>query len=350
MLLHTQEILYINSITHEDKVVLFGTDIGGKIWYSIKQDGFEESYLNTPPNERTGWENWQELEFPNEAEDDISVIEKETKEYTRQNNPNEFILRSRYRTQDQSAVAPVQLVSGAEYLYVFRQSKQNILLCDRYVLDGSANKLVRKSQARFKHSRQRFKASEEIQQTEEGLKNVDSLDNRDANDKPFYEPTTELSFIDNLHQGWFAVIQLPMVEQAKYCWNIFAWDSQSQKIHLYSFRISQDGLFEVHDYSIFEPKSEEDPTLISRSIPGIIKRTLDLNVEIGNGISATKFYVQPSQETDAGTRLMRDATRVMLSLVTSDEKVATINFAALSDGTLSKIGDTPTTEVLRNNI
>lgn len=59
MILQGQSIRYINSITHEGKVVLFGMDSNGKVWYSIKQDGFEDSYLNTSPNERD-WEDWQE--------------------------------------------------------------------------------------------------------------------------------------------------------------------------------------------------------------------------------------------------------------------------------------------------
>lgn len=350
MLLATQEIRYINSITHAGKVVLFGTDSNGKIWYTIKQDGFEDSYLNTPAQERIGWEDWQELELPNEAEDDASVVENETKEFTYQDNPSQFILRSRYRTQDQTAVAPVQLVSGIEHLYVFRQSKQNTLLCDRYVLDGITNKLVRKLQVRFKRSRQRFEASDNMQQTAGGLKNVDSLDYRDANGIPFYEPTTELTFIKNLHQGWFSVIQLPTVEHAKFRWNIFAYNSQTQKVDLYSLRVSEDGLFAVHDYNIFEPKSEDDPTLIPYNIPGIIKRTLDLNVQVGNGISATKYYVQVARETDAGQQLMRDATKVMLGIVTTNNTVAAISFTALGDGTLSKIQETSNPQILRNNI
>lgn len=350
MLLQKEQIQYINSIPHAGKVVLFGTDTAGKVWYTIKQDGFEDSYLNTPAHERTGWEDWQELEFPNEAEDDASVIEKETKELTLQNNTSQFILRSRYRTQAESAVAPVQLVSGMEHLYVFRQSKQNTLLCDRYVLDGIANKLVRKLQVRFKRSRQRFKASDKMQQTASGLKNVDSLDYRDANGISFYEPTTELTLINNLHQGWFSVIQLPTVEHAKNRWNIFAYNSQTQKIDLYSLRVSAEGLFAVHDYNIFEPKSEDDPTLIPDNIPGIIKRTLDLNVQVGNGISATKYYVQVARETDAGQQLMRDATKVMLGIVTTNNTVATISFTALGDGTLSKIQETSNPQILRNNI
>ncbi|MEA5581229.1 LamG-like jellyroll fold domain-containing protein [Nodularia harveyana UHCC-0300] len=350
LLQKSQEIQYVNSITHAGKVVLFGTDTQGKVWYSIKQDGFEDSYLNTPPEQRTGWENWQELDFPNEVKDDASVIEKEKKEYTYQENPSEFILRSRYRTQDETAVAPVQLVSGLEYIYVLRQSKQNTLLCDRYVLDGIANKLVRKLQVRFKRSSQRFKASDKMQQTAGGLKNVDSLDYRDANGISFYEPTTELTFINNLHQGWFSVIQLPTVEHAKSRWNIFAYNSQTQKVHLYSIRVSEEGLFAVHDYNIFEPKSEDNPTLIPRSIPGIIKRTLDLNLQVGNGISATQYYVQVARETEAGQQLMRDSTKVMLGIVTTDNTVAAISFAVLGDGTLSKIQETGNPQILRSNI
>ncbi|QLE54021.1 hypothetical protein FD724_40135, partial (plasmid) [Nostoc sp. C057] len=350
MLLKQEQIQYINSITHAGKVVLFGTDTQGKVWYTIKQDGFEDSYLNTPPEQRNGWENWQVLEFPNEAKDDASVVAKETNELTYQENNSQFILRSRYRTQDQTAVAPVQLVSGTEHLYVFRQSKQNTLLCDRYVLDGIANKLVRKLQVRFKRSGQRFAASEKMQQGIGGLKNIDSVDYRDANGIPFYEPTTELSFINNLQKGWFSVVQLPTVELDQYRWHIFAYNSQTQKVELSCLRVSDEGLFDVQDYTIFEPKSEDDPTLISRNIAGIIKRTLDLNVQVGNGITATKYYVQTSQQTEAGTQLMRDATKVMLGIVTTQGNVATISFAALNDGTLSQISDTAATQTLRSNV
>ncbi|MEL6165790.1 MAG: hypothetical protein AAFR37_19245, partial [Cyanobacteria bacterium J06628_3] len=80
MFLKKEKLQHINSITHEGKVVVFATDAEGKIHYTIKQDGFEDSYLNSPPEERTGWEDWQELELPNEEKDDESVIEKEKEE------------------------------------------------------------------------------------------------------------------------------------------------------------------------------------------------------------------------------------------------------------------------------
>jgi hypothetical protein len=118
MYLQKDKLQHINTIAHEGKVVLVATDADGKIWYTIKQDGFEDSYLNTPPEQRTGWESWQQLELPNEN-DDQSVIDQETAELTDAANTSSFVLRSRYKTFDQTAVAPVQLISASGHIYIF---------------------------------------------------------------------------------------------------------------------------------------------------------------------------------------------------------------------------------------
>ena len=39
MFLPEKQLQYINSIAHAGKVVLFGTDSAGKVWYTIKHDG-----------------------------------------------------------------------------------------------------------------------------------------------------------------------------------------------------------------------------------------------------------------------------------------------------------------------
>lgn len=197
MLLQKEKIQHINSIAHEGKVVVVATDAEGKIWYTVKQDGFEDSYLNKKTEDRTGWEDWKELTLPNEA-DDQSVIDKEKEELTDTKDNSTYILRSRYKTTDQTAVAPVQLVSGMGHIYIFRQSKSNTLLVDRFVLDGLTNKLTRKLQVRFKRSKQKHKPSENIKKGANGLANIDSLDFRDTQGNNFYEPTTELSLVNNL--------------------------------------------------------------------------------------------------------------------------------------------------------
>ncbi|WYM03310.2 MAG: LamG-like jellyroll fold domain-containing protein [Gloeotrichia echinulata CP02] len=355
MLLNKEKLQHINSIAHEGKVVVLATDGDGKIWYTVKQDGFEDSYLNTPANLRTGWENWQELEFPNETKkekdkevptQDQSVIDKETAELTYQNDTKKFVLKSLYQTKDKSAVAPVQLVSALGHIYVFRQSKSNTLLVDRFVLDGMTNKLNRKLEVRFKRSKQKHTPTKNMNKGSNGLVNIDSLDFRDANGNFFYQPTTELCLVNNLQKGWFSVVLVPTIENDVYRWHIFAYNSQTQKVELTTIRASEEGLFDVKDYSIFE---ELNDTLVPRNIPGVIKRTLDIsNVTVTNGLAATKYDLQQEQETQSGEmQLIKTATRLMLAIPT-DKGTAAFSFAIAGDGTLSQINQTPTSSIIRS--
>ncbi|AOY79104.1 LamG domain-containing protein [Moorena producens JHB] len=353
------KVQFVNTIAHEGKVVVVATDTDGKIWYTIKQDGFEDSYLNTPEDERTGWEEFLELEFPNETQNDQSVIDKEAAELTHQDDTSTFILRTRYRTQNESAAFPVQLVSATGHLYVFRQSKAdsrettpNTLLVDRFVLDGMTNQLVRKLDVRFKRSRQKYQPIASMKKNANGgLSNIDSFDFRDADGKSFYEPTTELTVIDNLHKGWFSVVLLPTNEHDNYRWHIFAYNSQTQKVELTSIRASVEGLFDVKDYTVLETRPEAKNALIPRSIPGIIKRKLNLNgVEVANGLSATKYDIQKEQQTKDGMQLLKDSTKVMVAIPTNQGNVAALSFAVAADGTLSEIDQNPdNTNILRSN-
>lgn len=349
MFLPRQNLLHINSITHEGKVLVFGTDSQGLIYYSIKQDGFEDSYGST---EVTGWENWQRLELPQE-EPDQSVIEKEQEELTYQNESGNriYLLRSLYQSHNLSDIAPVQLVSAIGHLYVFRQSRNNTLLVDRFVLDGLTNRLTRKLDVRFKRSRQKYKP---LQTNSNGqgnqTANTDSLDFRDSNGNPFYEPTTEISLVNNLQEGWFSVVLLPTGEHDKYRWHIFAYNSQTQKVELISIKASEVGLFDVKDETVLEQQPGDIPVLIPRSIPGIIRRTIDLgSIKVANGLTATKYDTQVERQTEAGLQLLKEATRVMLAIPTDRGDVAAFSFAAGKDGTLAQIDETVQTIVRRSN-
>lgn len=339
---------HINSIAHEGKVIVVATATDGKIWYTIKQDGFEDSYLNTPPEQRTGWENWQQLELPNEDKADESVVKQEKAELTYLTDPNRFILRSRYQTVNETAVAPVQLISAFGHLYIFRQSKTNTLLVDRFVVDGMINKLNRKLEVRFKRSQQKYEATKNMKKGSQGLTNTDSLDFRDANGNFFYEPTTEICAVNNLQNGGFSVVLVPTIENDIYRWHIFAYNSQNQKVDIISLRASEDGLFAVKDYTIFEEINE---TFVPRQIAGVIKRTLDITGAIvTNGLTATKYDLQQEQQTQSGEmQLLKTATRLMLAIPT-DKGTASFNFAIAGDGTLAEIDETPDKTIIRSKI
>jgi len=345
MYLTKDKLQHISTVTHEGKVVVLATDTEGKISYTVKQDGFEDSYLNTPADQRTGWENWKTLDFADEA-DDQSVIEKEKAELTHQQDPSKYLLKSLYKTQNITAVAPVQAISALGHIYVFRQSKSNTLLVDRFILDGMTNKLNRKLEVRFKRSKQKHEPTKNMKRGSSGLVNIDTLDFRDANGNFFYEPTTELCLVNNLHKGWFSVVLVPTIENDVYRWHIFAYNSQTQKVELTTIRASEEGLFDVQDHTIFE---ESNDSLVPRQIPGVIKRTLDINgVTVSNGLSATKYDLQQAQQTQSGEeQLLKTATRLMLAIPT-DKGTAAFSFAIAGDGTLGEIDENPDSQIIRS--
>ncbi len=358
-------IKHINSITHEGKVIVFNTHIDGTITYTVKQDGFEDSYLNTPADLRTGWEALQVLEFPDE-DTDQSVVEKETAELTHQENGTEFILRSLYKTSEASAVAPVQLISAFGHIYVFRQSKEvspqedddqhipaNTLLVDRFVFDGMTNTMNRKLDVRFKRSKQKYTPIKSMGMGTNGLENIDSLDYRDMDDNFFYEPTTELSLINNMKNGWFSVVLVPTNENEIYRWHIFAYNSDNNSVELTTLRSTEEGLFAIKDYTVFDHMNN---SLVPRSIPGVIKRSLvikknegGIQTIISNGFAATKYDLQQEQQTQSGeTQLIKTATRLLLAIPTN-EGTAALSFSIDGNGLLSQIEERPkSSEVLRS--
>ncbi len=353
MYLAKEKLQHINGIAHEGKVVVVATDGDGKLFYTIKQDGFEDTYLNSIQNNSEklpSWEDWKQLELPKEEKDDKSVVDKETEELT-YGNPQQYILRSLYRTQNETAVAPVQLVSGNGQIYIFRQSKANTLMCDRFVLDGMSNTLVQKLEVRFKRSRQKNKPIATMKKTNKGLQDIDTLDFKDANGVSFYEPTTEICYINNLKNGWFSVVLIPTKEQDKSRWHIFAYNSVNQKVEMTSILCSDEGLFDVKDYTVLEPNSN-NKTLIPRKISGIIKRIIDLpGITVNNGLAATKYDIQSEQQTDSGDmQLIRDAVKIMLAIPTSNGNVAAISFSVRDDGTLSRINESPNSNPLIQKI
>ncbi len=342
--------LHLNSIAHEGKVVVFGTTIlagqndTGQIWYTVRQDGFEDSYLNKPAEDRTGWEDWRVLQFPNEEADDPSMVERETNELTDNNKEKgNFILRSVYRSKDRTAVAPVQLVSALGHIYVFRQSKENTLLVDRFVLDGMTNELVSKLDVRFKRSRQKYVPYQKTDNKKKGtritLTQVDTLDFQDADGRPFFEPTTELCLIKNVVNGWFSVVLVPTNEHDHYRWHIFAYNNNTEQVEMISMRSSEEGLFDVRDGAA------------PLGTSGIIRRTLELstleltNKDSGfalkpmNGLAATKYDVQKEVTVKGESQFVKEATRILLAIPTDDGNTAALSFGLAADGTLAQIGE-----------
>ncbi|MEB3294773.1 MAG: hypothetical protein VKJ24_16585 [Synechococcales bacterium] len=83
MLLNRPNIKHLNTLAHEGKLLMVATISEGnssKLYYTIKQDGFEDSALQNPNG--SGWEPFQPLELPNESSADQSVVDQERNELT----------------------------------------------------------------------------------------------------------------------------------------------------------------------------------------------------------------------------------------------------------------------------
>jgi hypothetical protein len=350
MLLSLSNTKHLSTLVHEGKMLIVATVKNGStfdLWYTVKQDGFEDNALKPSSN---GWEKFQKIPLPREAADE-SVAKFEAEMLV--DKDRNYLLRSKYDTASLTIDAPVQLVSHDGFVYIFRQSTSNTLLADRFVLDGMTNTLNRKLEVRFKRSKQRYTPNKPAKITGNGqMAAADSLDFRDIVGKPFYEPTTEIcsSLLNGLRNGNFAVVVTPTEEKNIYRWHLFA-DLNNDKVTLISLRSGDEQMFDVNDYW-FRTVDEDTDQAKYNSIPGIIKREFSLQnsdntaLAITQGLAATKYDVQRLKTTAGGELLTRDASKILLAVPT-DKGIAALNFSIALDGTLAEISSPTSTTILR---
>jgi hypothetical protein len=349
MKLTGQNIRHVNAITHDGKVLVFGTSASGAIYYSIKRSGFEDTAV-AEGAEPFGFEAWQQLRL-GESVADASVIAKE--QATMADADGKVLVRSVYGNSAEvttSADAPVQIVSALNHLYVFRQAPSGKILVNRFVLDGMNNQLMPRLDVRFRRSRQRLEPQKSA--TSKNGDSFDNLDYRDIDGNSFFEPALELGFAGNVANGWFSVTFVPTSDSDRNRWHLFAYDGAAGKLVLHTVGSASDGLFDVKDflYARTDPSDPENTTY--RSIPGIIRRTIDLTgLVIAGSPSSTTYDLQTEQITDVGPQLVRDVTQIMLAVpvkATGSDlvKTAVLDFALAADGTLSQIDTTPDTSVI----
>lgn len=358
MQLNKDQLVHINSIAHAGKIIVVATFSDGSLQYTVRQDGFEPSYLHADPAQRSGWEGWRELPLPDDAIGDPSVSAREQATLSVPSvtpgavaGASELLLRSRYQSKFLGAVVPVQLVSAQDYLYVFRQSTSQTLLVDRLIFDGLTNELKPKLEVRYRRSRQRYSAQSPAKRGTP--QSFDTLDFTDMSGGYFYEPTTELCLIKDVSEGRFAVVQVPTGEHDKFRWHFFVHRvdvaSGRGQVELVSLRTSEEGLFDVSDYTLFERSPSGADSV--RVIPGILRRTIAVDGgSIASGPAATLYDVQ-REATNTQTKesyLLRSETRLMLALPT-EQGVTALSFAIAEDGTLSQISEArPSQRTLRS--
>jgi hypothetical protein len=356
MQIDRNNLQHITSVPHQGLVFLFGVDGNRDIYYAVRRtpaaptepvdsDPAADGEVVDPvaPVAASQWGEWVRLQLPAE-QPDASVIQREREEGT------DVWVRSQYNTADRTALAPIQVLSDGEHLFVFRQSLDNTLLVDRFLLDGGTERLVPKLEVRFKRSRQRFAPAQP--QGFGGNQSFDTPDFRDFSGNFFFEPSQEIRLAQNLTQGWFSVVLTTTAEHNVSRWHIFAHNRERGRIELFSIRRSVDRLFDLADYTV-EEGTLEDPQ--PRQIPGLIKRTLVLRNQDGGELTptqaptATRFCLQSEMVTqDGDPSFVKAGVRVMLAVPVqnspedseaSTSTLASLVFGVRTDGTLAQIDD-----------
>lgn len=245
---------YTTLVEHTGVLISLAMDSDRRIYYTVLDQQDEPNPIDA--------RNWsptpQELIFPNEiTQVGFGILPNKVLPTVRSNGQPAIKTSEidffRSTTARLTADAPFQALSDGLYIYLFRQSidgnhPDNItvtnpdsqtsipivdktLLVDRFILAGTQLKTAR--EVRYRRSRHKI------------LKNgaKDTLGATDMDNRRFFEPTMELSFVENLVDGRFTVLQLPTGIPDIKRWQIFVHNQQTNRIDAYNIERSADGFF-----------------------------------------------------------------------------------------------------------
>jgi hypothetical protein len=223
---------YTTLVEHTGVLISLAMDSDRRIYYTVLDQQNEPNPIDA--------RNWsptpQELIFPNEiTQVGFAILANKVLPTVRSNgqparNFSEIDL-FRSTTARLTADGPFQALSDGQYIYLFRQSingnhPDNVtvtnpdgqtpipivdrtLLVDRFILAGTQLKTAR--EVRYRRSRHKILKSSA----------KDTLGATDMDNRPFFEPTMELGFVENLVDGRFTVLQVPTGIPDIKRWQIF---------------------------------------------------------------------------------------------------------------------------------
>ena len=162
-----------------------------------------------------------------------------------------YIRKNGQSSGDASRTDYVKDSAGAKVALV-----DNTLLCDRFVMVGSALKPM--MEVRYQRSRHKT--------TPASAK--DSLGTQDLDGRTFYEPTQALRFIHHLDGGKFAVQLLPTQIQDSLRWQIFAYNRRTQRIDSFNIERALDGLFNTQGSRFYTSPDPHYQSAVFERNPG----------------------------------------------------------------------------------
>ena len=331
------DYLFTSMVSHRGVPVSFAMRDDGRIFYSVlDMSNTKQNAGSADDNDKNYWSkvsfdagSTSELVFPNEIMqvgyglvpnvkiekydcNDVKVVHG----YDNKGNPldgsnnklTELAIQERAdpfysSTARLGAAAPFQALSDGQYVYIFRQSipappndssnesiVNSSLLVDRFILSGTTLKLSRE----VRYQRSRHKTEPESRK--------DSLAAIDVEGYPFYEPTRELAFANNLSpQGGFTVLLIPGADSEEQRWQIFTTTVGSEKVNSFNIRFDSSIVFDTSDSEV-----EVDAFLEKYALDrGFVAEVQDRISQGNDNASIVKSYLSqtPFVELDYAARV-----------------------------------------------
>ena len=130
------------------------------------------------------------------------------------------------------------------------------LLCDRFVLVGDALQRVR--EVRYRRSRRRDRPGSVR----------DTLGPTDMDERPFFEPTLVVAFVQRVAPSGFGVLQLPTEVPGLRRWHIFVTDVAGGGVSIWDVPVGSDGLFDLVGSTRWTSPDPHYASAMSESQPG----------------------------------------------------------------------------------
>jgi len=310
---------YTTTVRHRGTVIAFALSNDRRIYYSVLD--FNSNANNSDQDSELDVNAWLddplELKFPTEIVEvgaevvnprKIPLVDQLKNPVDNADDADSFYSS----TARLMALAPFQVLSDNQYLYVFRQAiafdhpdnlnvnnqaiVNNTLLCDRFLLVG--NSINPKMEVRFQRSRNKTNPQS----------NKDTLGAKDMDEQFFYEPTQELSFVENVSR--FSVLLLPTANTEVQRWQIFTINSVTKMIDSFNVERAKDGLFNTQGTQFYTSPDPEYQSAVFEREAGICPFTQQPLIPI----LQQSYYAESALQFNGTSSSVKLATASQLGL------------------------------------
>lgn len=313
------EFQQLVSVNFQGLVVVFGrctTGTASDVYYNVLG-------MNVDVNdENLNWSGFSKIEIPNEVRQvGMGIISVQTESST--------LVPS---------AEPFRVVTDQKYISIVQQSTKGTLYVNRFRL------LETKSGTDQKTKTYSLSPAWEVRYNRSGKEDVpadksDTQEYLDPDGKPFLEPSLELSMIDNVKEGAFDVVVLPVSASSAFAWQFFVLDKNTSSVRMYNFPSSSNGLFDVTGKPI-----GTNYEILPDSVFSVASAASNNPLSIQSAPRATVYIKHEKVVQPDGSSIgVRRAARLMIAIpvmVGQAVNTATIDSAISTKGTIATLNGT----------